>query len=218
MTLSTLRLLPLPWLMAVLVPAAHAGGLVATASSAAVASAPTAAPTAAVVEPSAAVVEPSAVAPAASTTIAAPRAVKSVNAQLDDELARTPLLRAQKENADLERAIREANQPKATPSASSGAGPSTGAPNAAPAAPIVTTPSPSPEISKRAGPPMADLSFVGAGAFNGKWIATVADDSGVFYDVQVGDILPSGWKVTQIDPLFVQLERGRQRRQIRSTS
>ncbi|KAF1060792.1 hypothetical protein LvStA_04067 [Burkholderia gladioli] len=65
---------------------------------------------------------------------------------------------------------------------------------------------------------MADLSFVGAGAFNGKWIATVADDSGVFYDVQIGDILPSGWKVTQIDPLFVQLERGRQRRQIRSTS
>ncbi|WAG21734.1 type IV pilus biogenesis protein PilP (plasmid) [Burkholderia gladioli] len=211
MTRSTLRLLTPLCLMAVLVPAAHAGGLVATASSAAVASAPTAAPTAAVVEPSA-------IAPAASTTIAAPRAVKSVNAQLDDELARTPLLRAQKENADLERAIREANQPKATPSASSGAGPSTCAPNAAPAAPIVTTPSPSPEISKRAGPPMADLSFVGAGAFNGKWIATVADDSGVFYDVQIGDILPSGWKVTQIDPLFVQLERGRQRRQIRSTS
>ncbi|WP_186143669.1 type IV pilus biogenesis protein PilP [Burkholderia gladioli] len=211
MTLSTLRLLPLPWLMAVLAPAAHAGEPVATASSAAVASAPTASPIAAVAAPSA-------TAPAASTTVAAPRAVKSVNAQLDDELARTPLLRAQKENADLERAIREASQPKATPSASSGAGPSTGAPSAAPAAPIVTTPSPSPEISKRAGPPMADLSFVGAGAFNGKWIATVADDSGVFYDVQVGDILPSGWKVTQIAPLFVQLERGRQRRQIRSAS
>ncbi|WP_333983353.1 type IV pilus biogenesis protein PilP [Burkholderia gladioli] len=211
MTRSTLRLLTLLCLMAVLVPTAHAGEAVALASSAAVASAPAALPTAAVAEPSAA-------APAASTTGAAPRAIKSVNAQLDDELARTPLLRAQKENADLERAIREASQPKATPSASSGAGPSTGAPSAAPAAPIVITPSPSPEISKRTGPPMADLSFVGAGAFNGKWIATVADDSGVFYDVQVGDILPSGWKVTLIDPLFVQLERGRQRRQIRSAS
>ncbi|MEX3628537.1 MAG: type IV pilus biogenesis protein PilP [Burkholderia sp.] len=152
---------------------------------------------------------------AGSTPQADAPATSSITTQLDAIQARLPLLRAQKEAADLERVIREANQVKDT---SPGALPS-GSGIAAPV-PTATTPLPAGTTSfasvtsKHADAPAADLTLAGAGAFNGTWVATLTDSEGSAYDVRVGNVLPSGWKVTHIDPLGVLLERGRQRRTI----
>ncbi|WP_257806947.1 type IV pilus biogenesis protein PilP [Burkholderia glumae] len=206
-----------PWVFGLLVSIAHAaepkppsgttmeirGALVASAAL----PAPVGASSAAAVPIVSTAPATGTIAPASSAT----SACSSVTSELDAVQARLPLLRAQKEAADLERAIRDANQAKASSPAESGP---------AVAMPTTTTPLPSgattsaSTTSKRVEAPLADLTLAGAGAFNGVWVATLMDGDGSAYDVQIGNVLPSGWKVRHIDPLSVVLERGRHRRTV----
>ncbi|WP_186064851.1 type IV pilus biogenesis protein PilP [Burkholderia gladioli] len=149
-------------------------------------------------------VSPPAAAPSAPTAGA-------TTAQLDAVLSSLPLLRAQKDAAELQKAIRDAERVSSDTSANS----IKSAPTAleAPPLPATTAVSASPFATRRLDVIATDLSFVGAAAFNGQWMATLSDSAGT-YDVHLGDTLPSGWKVTRIDPQTVELVRGRQRRKV----
>ncbi|WP_279608926.1 type IV pilus biogenesis protein PilP [Burkholderia gladioli] len=63
-------------------------------------------------------------------------------------------------------------------------------------------------------PRAADIAFLGAGGFAGRYIATLSL-SGVLRDVAVGDNLDDGWHVAQINAAGVELARGKQRRWVR---
>ncbi|WP_186094239.1 type IV pilus biogenesis protein PilP [Burkholderia gladioli] len=148
--------------------------------------------------------------PGSTSPSSAPTA-GATTAQLDAVLSSLPLLRAQKDAAELQRAIRDAERVSSDTPANS----IKSAPAALEADPLpaTTAASASPFATRRPDVIAADLSFVGAAAFNGQWMATLSDSAGT-YDVHLGDTLPSGWKVTRIDPQAVELARGRQRRKV----
>lgn len=121
--------------------------------------------------------------------------------------ARLPMLRAQKEVAELEKAIRAAKtdapssgfMPLPTQPLPPNIGSMTGA-----------TPLPTPPATPRA----ADMVLIGTGSFDGHATATLLSGS-VTQDVRVGDVLLGGWRVTRIGADDVELARAGKRRTVR---
>ncbi|WP_186261416.1 type IV pilus biogenesis protein PilP [Burkholderia gladioli] len=76
----------------------------------------------------------------------------------------------------------------------------------------VTLPAAAPQSPP--APRVTDIAFLGAGAFSGRYIASLSL-SGALRDVAVGDNLDDGWHVAQITATGVELARGKQRRWVR---
>lgn len=138
----------------------------------------------------------------ASTPIA--EAVVTESDELAALQSRLSLLRVKKEIAEVEAAIDKLKHPSAA-----GMLPAPGGPFAPMAGPIPGVPSAAMPMRQ-----VGDVRLAGTASYDGRAMATVVVD-GVARDVQVGDTLDGGWKVTRIAGNGVQLVRGSRTRWVR---
>ncbi|MFL9876667.1 type IV pilus biogenesis protein PilP [Paraburkholderia megapolitana] len=115
--------------------------------------------------------------------------------------ARIPLLKAEKDIAELEAAIDKLRHPD-----QGGAGRfiDAGGPLPPGGVPVASTPMPA----------VSDIVLAGAGSYDGRYTATLVI-GGISREVQIGDVLDNGWKVARIAGDGVQLTRGARVRWVR---
>lgn len=144
---------------------------------------------------------------AASEVVAQPLVANNKPATASDSdalaaaQARIPLLKAQKDIAELEAAIDKLRHPD-----QGGAGRFIDAAGPLPpgGVPVASTPMPA----------VSDIVLAGAGSYDGHYTATLVI-GGISREVQIGDVLDNGWKVARIAGDGVQLTRGARVRWVR---
>ncbi|HHV7521298.1 TPA: type IV pilus biogenesis protein PilP [Burkholderia orbicola] len=118
--------------------------------------------------------------------------------------SRLSLLRVKKEIAEVQAAIDKLKYPSV-----SGMPPVPNGPFVPMAGPIPGAPSAAMPVRQ-----VGDVTLAGTGSYDGRSMATVVI-GGVARDVQVGDTLDDGWKVTRIEGNGIQLVRGGRVRWVR---